>query len=316
MVPYITDKARKAIFATVRKCASAGLLTPKVALELFDTNVLPVLNYASEFWCKERDIVEVERVQLKFLKYVLGVKISTCSLAVYGELVRFPIHLQHMVKLLKYWIRILSFKEDHLVKIAFNTLKHLDDAGHTSWASKIKYIQKNHDLEAHWEDNHFVLENTEQFILNFKEQAYNNFIKEWHTNIATYPKLRTYIIFKQEFNFEKYLLEVKDFKLRKSLSKLRLSSCDLQIEKGRYERQKPADRLCKLCNANSIEDEIHVVTVCVAYNDLRLKFANEIEQTLNFAQIMGSNNIRTIFCLCKFIQNIFKRRQHLLSRGL
>ena len=66
MQEYITTKARKANFATTKKCSSLGYLTPKVAINLFDINVLPVLTYASEIWgnAKEQNHIEKDTTRL------------------------------------------------------------------------------------------------------------------------------------------------------------------------------------------------------------------------------------------------------------
>ena len=93
-------------FSASQKCASVGYLTPKVALQLFDSYVLPVLNYPSELWCKSVEIPCVERVQLHFINYVLGVKDSSCTTAVLGEIGRYPVCLSQFSKLIKYWVRI------------------------------------------------------------------------------------------------------------------------------------------------------------------------------------------------------------------
>ena len=75
----------RACFATTKKCSDVGYVTPKVTIGLFDSFVTPILNYAWELWSKLEEHCTVERTHLKFLKYVLGVQKSTCSLAVYGN---------------------------------------------------------------------------------------------------------------------------------------------------------------------------------------------------------------------------------------
>ena len=75
-------------------------------------------------------------------------------------------------------------------------------------------------------------------------------------------KLRTYALFKQVMKCEPYLRLVKNRKHRIMLSKFRLSSHDLEIERGRYRRKstKPEQRHCKICQANKtqmMEDEFH-----------------------------------------------------------
>ena len=61
MWSYITDKARKRCFSISQKCAPAGHLTPKIALQLYDSFVSPVLNYMSELWSKIDPIDCIER---------------------------------------------------------------------------------------------------------------------------------------------------------------------------------------------------------------------------------------------------------------
>ena len=59
--------------------------------------------------------------------------------------------------------------------------------------------------------------------------------------------------------FESYLDILKNQKQRKIYSKFRLSSHDLEIERGRYEsKSTPVNqRICKLCSDGKVEDEFH-----------------------------------------------------------
>ena len=83
----------KAIFASLKKTQHIGKLSPKVGLQLCDSYVLPILKYGSEIW-GTREYEVLEKVQLKYLKMLLGVKNTTCSKAVSGEVGRFPISLR------------------------------------------------------------------------------------------------------------------------------------------------------------------------------------------------------------------------------
>ena len=55
----------------------------------------------------------------------------------------------------------------------------------------------------------------------------------------------------------------------KEISKIRMSSHNLKIEKGRYHNIERQSRLCVLCNLNDIEDEFHFILKCPLYYDLR-----------------------------------------------
>ena len=48
------------------------------------------------------------RVYRKFLKRVLGVKMSTNIMALYGETGRFPTFVDRYVRIVKYWLQIYS----------------------------------------------------------------------------------------------------------------------------------------------------------------------------------------------------------------
>ncbi len=89
------------------------------------------------------------------------------------------------------------------------------------------------------------------------------------------PKLRTYKLFKQEYNLENYLLQLKDLRYIKVLIKFRISSHSITIETARYEREKlqcgkivklhASKRVSKICNLGKVEDEQHFIKECPAY---------------------------------------------------
>ena len=140
MMENVPKKAMKATFAVLKKCKSIGRLTPKIAMTLFDTHVLPVLEYGCEIWANGELHQAMEAVQLKFLKMMLGVKNNTATVAIYAETGRFPLYLRQKIRIIKYWIRLERLNDDGIVKMVFNMLKKLDDLGYKSWYSKVKKI--------------------------------------------------------------------------------------------------------------------------------------------------------------------------------
>ena len=119
---------------------------------------------------------------------------------------------------------------------------------------------------------------------------------------------------------ESYLLTLRDFKLRRLLSRFRLSSHDLEIERGRYFKPViPAcQRLCKLCNI-SVENEEHVFMECKAYADLRLEFFNLIDPVslsnlpTTFIDVMKcKEGVITIYT-AKYLEKVFLRRSNILK---
>ena len=321
MWPFIAEKATKASFSVTKKCASAGHLTPKIALQLFDSFVTPILNYGSELWCKNNEIPCIERVQLKFIKYILGVKSSTCTVATLGETGRFPIVLSQHIKLLKYWVRILQLDNSKLVKKAMLTLRSLTSAGFSTWLSKVEDLLSKNNFHDFINISCISEKDGSNLLKDFKERTFNEFITKWKDDVRKYPILRCFRTFKKEFELEKYLKCVRDPKLRKCISKLRLSSHKLSIETGRYTKPKTPEeqRICQYCNLNTIENECHFVLQCPYYTEERVKLltavllrepdtivSDDCNQTL--INILSTDNESIVFSLGKFLDKCFSKR--------
>ena len=82
-------------------------------------------------------------------------------------------------------------------------------------------------------------------------------------------KLRTYVTIKDKLQAEPYL-HFKNRLARISLARLRGGTSFLRIETGRYEKEKPEERLCLWCS-NAIEDEKHFLLECNLYRSIRQK---------------------------------------------
>jgi hypothetical protein len=70
---------------------------------LFDAYVLSILNYNREVWGFNK-AENIERVQRKFCKSLLNVKMSTNTLSLYFELGRFPLYIKRYFRIAKYWL--------------------------------------------------------------------------------------------------------------------------------------------------------------------------------------------------------------------
>ena len=68
-----------------------------------------------------------------------------------------------------------------------------------------------------------------------------------------------------------YLEAIRIPSHRIAVTKLRTSNHSLMIEKGRWRGVPKEQRLCKVCECNEIEDEIHFLMECSAYRGLRQK---------------------------------------------
>ena len=132
------------------------------------------------------------------------------------------------------------------------------------------------------------------------------------------PKLRLYRDFKCDFNVEPYMY-INVSKYRIAISRLRLSSHHLAIEKGRHAKQKmPIERrFCTSC-LDKIDDEIHFLIECKKIQKLRKHMFNTILSQVsdfnirnsnsknNFLEIMLSDNLEVVVAVGKFIYLAYK----------
>ena len=103
---HIADQANKAMFVLLKKIRTFGLPLD-LQLEHFDKMIKPILTYAAEIWGFGNCDV-IERVHLRFLKYILKLKKSTPSHMIYGDLEIFPISLEIRHRVLTFWCKIIT----------------------------------------------------------------------------------------------------------------------------------------------------------------------------------------------------------------
>jgi hypothetical protein len=78
---------------------------------------------------------------------------------------------------------------------------------------------------------------------------------------------------------------------RSALAKFRCGVAPLRLETGRYENIPEDRRLCPICKSG-IENEIHVLFHCVAYQDLREQLTNKAcEMSNTFLNLSDENKL-------------------------
>ena len=140
----LADRGLRALFSI--QGIAYELIDPKPELlcMLFDRLVLPVILYSCEL-SGHHTAVAVERVHLKFCKWVLKVSKSTTNEMVYGELGRCPLILEKKVRIVKYWLKIVHRELSPLVQKIFKIMLHTITANNTivNWAALVRDMLSN-----------------------------------------------------------------------------------------------------------------------------------------------------------------------------
>ena len=115
-------------------------------------------------------------------------------------------------------------------------LKALYNDGFNSWFTFIKTILKLLNVSVSFDKlSDMSLKSLKKICKKTILEKYKQFWEDYQIKNID-GKLRTYFTFKFHFEFEQYLSIIKNFDKRSSITKLRISSHRLQIERGRYFR--------------------------------------------------------------------------------
>lgn len=304
---------------------------PAKFLYVFDHTVKPILLYASEIvgmfkpssienlFEKVYKLFPLEKLNLSLCRYILAVNNKTCKLALYGELGRYPMYIDVVLSMLKYWTRLKNNKTgDNLLSHALYENLKMVKSNQNCWLSSIQNILKKFNF---YKLTDFDSEqpNSMQFkICNIKKIVKSmkiDFESNWHKKLQYSEKLRSYRKFKNTFKFEKYLTLINNENDRFNMSRYRTSNHRLQIELGRYTKPTTLieDRKCKNCSSGEIEDEKHILMSCDKFSTLRKTYID-----ICYNKNIYSTNIdnKFIWLLSNEDANICQRVSKFLSLSI
>ena len=152
---YASVQARKVLLAIMKNLKVLGDLSLTSFFRIFDVKISPILLYGAEIWgFKDYDCIE--KVQLLACKKLLGVKMNTPNAMVYGECGRFPIIISQQVRIITYWIRLLSMPPHRLPRKCYDVMLLFHKEGKQNWASNVKHLLFSTGFNHIWLDQKIV----------------------------------------------------------------------------------------------------------------------------------------------------------------
>ena len=138
---HMAEQANKVLFALLKKSKALGL-SFDIQIDLFDKTVKPILLYGAELWGYV-NCDSLERIHLKFLKYLFNLKRYTPSYMIYGELGIMPISVEIQNRVLSYWSKLFEDKDNLKLSsqmyLAIHTL-HKTDHLKSDWLRNIETL--------------------------------------------------------------------------------------------------------------------------------------------------------------------------------
>ena len=275
----LADSAGRALGAVVAKTRylkDMGFNTYNV---LYNTGVLPVLEYASEIW-GYKHYKCTDSIQERAIRYFLGLHRFTPIPALRGEVGWISTQCRRWINMVRFWNRLVEMPENRLTRKLFTwDLAQVDNG--QNWSSELQAIFSISQL------SHVFERKTVCDLEAFKVKCGNYDTENWLTQVCGKPKLRTYVKFKQDMNTEFYATCLLPKYQRSVFAKLRCGILPLKIETGRYNSTALEERICEFCQIGEVEDELHFVCKCTLYDNLRLSLYNavilEFENFLNLS---------------------------------
>ena len=226
-------KANRAIFALNNKIKLSKLPT-KLTIKIFNAQIKPILLYGSEIWepyhnynYDNWDASDTEKCHTQFLKRILGCDVHSPNLMIRSEFGLFPLLTDVICRSVTY-IRHLDLTKSSLAHQALlYEMKSNDDYNILQLCRVYKpdIIGNLNVAGKVWEDKLIV-----------RKQCMDRYHLIWINKIRELPKAISYNHFKHYASpyLEKYITIVTNIKHRISLSRFRVSSHALMIEKGRH----------------------------------------------------------------------------------
>ena len=279
-------------------------LTVKTQLHLFDTLVLPVLNYGSEIWGFS-DADKLETFYLGFLKNTLSVRISTPSAFIYKELNVLPLKTYRLIRIFKFWLKIIHLPDSSLVKRVYNLMISDMESTHniSNWVSLLKNMLNEYGFGYLWNQQN-LLNKDETFIISlFKQRIYDVFLQNNNADLHNVSNTRLYKHINVHHVNNSYLDSIKEKYIRTALTKLRLGSHNFLIERGRWVKLEIVDRQCLTCG--KLDDELHVLTECKLFTNWRSSFLPNwlynkpsMYKLISFLDTVKDNELRKLGIFC------------------
>ena len=258
-IAAIAEQAQRALFSLKSYIHTYPDLDLKTKMKMFNSLVTPIIEYACEVWgfCQAD---KLDTLYLGYLKSILGVRKTVPSVFLYKELNLYPLKLRRLLRIYKYWIKILSLPNSNPVRIVYNTLVEDNNSSPqtVNWVSLLKKVLNENGLGYFWNLQNELVEDKTSYLNIFKDRLQDIYLQNFDCDLRNLSENRLYKHIEHDFYGKDYLNIIKHNHLRIALTRLRLGSHNFMVERGRWKRPTVpfTHRLCRECDM--IEDEFHI----------------------------------------------------------
>ena len=278
---------------------------------LFNAGVLSIADYSAGVW-GTKSFAKTEQIQYKAARYFLGVHRFAPIEALLGDMGWTTARTRHKILMLKLWNRFCYLPADRITKYVFEW--DCKNYGNTrgAWSYCMKHVFNDIGCNDVFTGLVPCDIDSSKTILNEINST------DWDIKRYKSDKLRYYNLYKYDNSPADYtFMNISKYQ-RSLFAQFRCGILPLEIEIGRFREKNLNERICKLCNHNAVEDEIHFLCDCPYYLDERFSlYARAIavndrfhcsDSFEKFVYLMGNHERAVISFLTKAVQ----KRRHFL----
>ena len=274
---------------------------------MFNKMVKPILLYGCEIWGMGNFDV-LERIQLKFYKYIFNLKKSTPSYMIYGELGAAPLYIDIQTRIISFWCNLIQNSEKNkLSSIVYKAIYELQSQKEikSKWIENVKNILCSNGFSGVWYSQSFI--NSTWLQKALKQKLNDIFIQNWNSQVQSTSESNIYKIYKTKFEQSIYI-SILSTSLCKSFIRFRTRNHRLPIEVGRWSGIPINQRICSFCN--ELGDQIHYLLTCKHFESERKRYLKRYyyvrPNIIKFDQLMKLKKVAELKNLCRFINVISK----------
>lgn len=290
----------------LRQCPSLPVYDMK---ELFITCVNSGLLYGSEIWGTS-DTRSLDTVQTSFARYILGLRKKTPNIGALAEVGMLPYKQIATYRVIKLWTSIMRRKIPILYN-AYVLVKNLP-----GWGRSVKSTLNKLGYSEVWMIEEIGDEKS--FLIDVWMKIKDCYTQEFDRIIRTMPRLSVLTnLTENPCRISEYLTLLPNSSTRKAMTRFRVSGHKLEIETGRWNKPVPIprlDRICAMCNTNSIGDELHFLLKCPDLEYLRSGYQKvEPRDHERMYELLVTSDRAIITEIAKFIRDATAARERSLN---
>ncbi len=320
---FLTFKGAAEILSSAAGWALGGMINKykylkemnyKTYTKLYENLVCPVMDYASAIWgTKSFDCME--SVHRRAIRFFVGVHRLSPIPGYIGDMGWYSNRIRWKIEMVRLWNRLINTDNNRLVKKIFlYDINAHSVHNKSNFSAQVKQICCDVNLKECFTNK------TNIDLTTVRNVLFQKFSQEWLDSTRNMSKLDIYCNVKSDLKVEKYL-ELNISKYEKSLlSQLRYGILPLRVETGRFVNERREDRICKLCNLNQVEDQLHFVFHCPLYAGNREELYRKARLSIQtWDQLSDIDKLCQLFTevprnLGKYVKNSFVLRRQTIFK--